>query len=140
MPASPLATLTEEEKSRVRYHLGVPQTDPVASVQLGFPASAQPAFLVEHAMELIPATAIATIRNVIARCDATDCGIFESQDRLVAKSVDEVDLNPDEAVLRRREYRFWVQKLADNLGVPYNAYAAAFQSGGPMPLNVPVFN
>ena len=134
------ATLTEEEKARVRYHLGIPQTDPVASIQLGFPASGQPAFLVEHALELIPATAISVIRTLIAKCDATDSGIFESQDRLVAKAVDEIDLNPEEGVLRRREYRFWVQKLADNLGVPYNAYAAAFQSGGPMPLNVSVFH
>ena len=136
----PTVTLTEEEKNRVRYHLGIPMTNPVASIQLGFPASAQPAFLVEHALELIPDTAIATIRTVLAKCDATDGGIFESQDRLVAKSVDEVDLNPDEAVLRRREYRYWVQKLADCLGVPYNAFAAAFQSGGPMPLNISVSN
>ena len=136
----PTATLTEEEKARIRYHLGIPQTFPVASIILGFPASAQPAFLVEHAMELIPDTAIAIIRAIVAKCDATDCGIFESQDRLVAKAVDEVDLNPDEAVLRRREYRYWVQKLADNLGVPLNAFAAAFQSGGPMPLNLSVSN
>ena len=131
-------TLTEEEKNRVRYHLGIPMTVAAASIILGFPASAQPAFLVEHALELIPSSAISTIRALIAKCESTDSGIFESQDRLVAKAVDEVDLNPDEAVLRRREYRYWVQKLADSLGVPYNAFAAAFQSGGPMPLNVPV--
>ena len=136
----PTVTLTEEEKNRVRYHLGIPMTSPAASIILGFPASAQPAFLVEHALELIPDSAISTIRAVIAKCDATDAGVFESQDRLVAKAVDEVDLNPDEAVLRRREYRFWVQRLADCLGVPLNAFAAAFQSGGPMPLNVPVSN
>ncbi len=136
----PTVTLTEEEKNRVRYHLGIPMTAPVASIQLGFPASAQPAFLVEHALELIPDTAVSIIRALIAKCDATDGGVYESQERLVAKSVDEVDLNPDEAVLRRREYRYWVQKLADALGVPYNAFAAAFQSGGPMPLNVPVSN
>jgi len=133
-------TLTEEEKNRVRYHLGIPMTFPVSSIQLGFPGSAQPAFLVEHALELIPESAISIIRAVISKCDATDCSIFESQDRLVAKAVDEVDLNPEEAVLRRREYRYWVQKLADCLGVPCNAFAAAFQSGGPMPLNVSVFH
>lgn len=136
----PTATLTEEEKNRVRYHLGIPMTSPAASIILGFPASAQPAFLVEHALELIPDTAISVIRTVLAKCDSTDSGVFESQERLVAKAVDEVDLNPDEAVLRRREYRYWVQKLADCLGVPYNAYAAAFQSGGQMPLNIPVSN
>ena len=28
--------------------------------------------------------------------------------------------------------------VAVNLGVPINAFASAFQSGGPMPLNIPV--
>ena len=136
----PTVTLTEEEKNRVRYHLGYPMIYPASAIILGVPASAQPAYLLEHSLELIPDTAISIIRTLIAKCDATDGGVFESQDRLVAKAVDEVDLNPDEAVLRRREYRYWVQKLADTLGAPINAYAAAFQSGGPMPLNISVSN
>jgi hypothetical protein len=133
------AVLTEEEKARIRYHLGYPQTDPVASIQLGVPRSSQPMFLVETQMNRIPDTAIALIRICVARCDATEQRIMECQERMAAKSVDEVDLNPDEPEMLRKEYRYWVQKLADNLGAPINAYASAWQAGA-QPLNVPVLH
>lgn len=134
----PNAVLSEEEKARVRYHLGYPQTDPISSIQLGVPGAGQPQFLVEGQLERIPESAIGIIRGIIARCDSTDQRILESQERLAAKSVDEVDLNPDEPNLLRQEYRFWVQKLADNIGAPINAYASAFQAGGRASLNIPV--
>lgn len=132
------AVLTEEEKARVRYHLGYPQTDPVASIQLGVPAAGQPQFTVELQMNRIPNSAIATIRSLVGRCDVTEQAIFDCQSRMVAKSVDEVDLNPEEANMLRTEYRYWVQKLSDNLGAPINAYASAFQIGGRLPLNISV--
>jgi hypothetical protein len=134
------AVLTEEEKARIRYHGGYLQIFPASAIILGVPAATQPAFLVESAMEHIPESAIAIIRTLVARCDATEANIFGSQTRMVAKSVDEIDLNPDEADQLRGEYRYWVQKLYDNLGAPINAYASAFQSGGRPPLNIPVFH
>ena len=134
------AILTEEEKARIRYHGGYLQINPAAAIILGFPAAAQPAFLVEQAMEHIPDTAIAIIRNLVAKCDITENNIMLAQTRMVAKSVDVIDLNPDEANQLRGEYRYWVQKLYDNLGAPINAYASAFQSGGRPPLNLSVVN
>ena len=134
----PTAILTEEEKARIRYHGGYLQITPASAIILGVPAATQPAFLVESAMEHIPDTAISIIRNLVAICDATERNIFESQRRMKVKSVDEIDLNPDEADQLRGEYRYWVQKLYDNLGCPINAYASAFQSGGRPPLNIPV--
>lgn len=135
-----LAVLTEEEKARIRYHLGYLQVMPASAIILGIPAASQPAFLVEQAMEHIPDNAIAIIRNLVAKCDITENNIMLAQTRMVARSVDEIDLNPDEADQLRGEYRYWVQKLSDNLGAPINAYASAFQSGGRMPLNISVAN
>jgi hypothetical protein len=136
----PTAVLTEEEKARIRYHGGYLLTSVASAIILGIPAARQPAFLVEQAMEHIPDTAIAIIRNLVAKCDITEDNIMQAQTRMVAKSVDEIDLNHDEADQLRGEYRYWVQKLYDNLGCPINAYASAFQSGGRPPINIPVFN
>jgi hypothetical protein len=135
----PNAVLTEEEKARIRYHLGYPQTDPVASIQLGVPRASQPMFLVEGQMNRIPESAIALVRRCTAFCDATELRILESQERLAARSVDEVDMNPTEPDDLRKEYRFWVQRLADVLGAPINPYAAAFTAGA-SPLNVNVIH
>jgi len=135
----PTAVLTEEEKARIRYHLGYIQTSPVASIQLGVPSASQPMFLLELQMNRIPDTAVAIIRSCTAKCDATEQRILDCQERMAAKSIDEIDLNPDEANMLRREYRYWVQKLADNLGAPINAFASAWQAGA-QPLNVPVLH
>ena len=135
----PNAVLTEEEKARIRYHFGYPQTDPVASIQLGVPSASQPMFLLELQMNRIPDTAVALIRSCVARCDATEQRILECQERMAAKSIDEIDLNGNEATMLRTEYRYWVQKLADNLGAPINAFASAWQAGA-QPLNVPMLH
>lgn len=135
----PNAILTEEEKARIRYHLGYPQTDPVASIQLGVPRASQPMFLVEGQMNRIPDSAIALVRRCVANCDATDQRILECQERMAARRADEIDLNENEADMLRKEYRFWVQRLADILGAPINPFAAAFTAGA-SPLNVPVLH
>lgn len=135
----PNAVLTEEEKARIRYHLGYPQTDPVASIQLGVPRASQPMFLVEGQMNRIPDTVIALVRRAVAYCDATDQRILECQERMAAKSVGEIDLNESEADMLRKEYRYWVQRLADIIGAPINPFAAAFTAGA-SPLNVPVIH
>lgn len=132
------AVLTEEEKNRIRYHGGYLLTDPASAIILGIPAATQPAFLVEQALNHIPDSAVAIIRNLVAKCDITENNILSAQSRMVARSVDEVDLNPEEADQLRGEYRFWVQKLYDTLGAPLNAYASLYQSGGKMPLNIPI--
>lgn len=135
----PNAVLTEEEKARIRYHLGYPQTDPVASIQLGVPRASQPMFLVEGQMNRIPEAVIALVRRCMAYCDATDQRILECQERMAAKSVGEIDLNEAEADMLRKEYRYWVQRLADIIGAPINPFAAAFTAGA-SPLNVPVIH
>jgi hypothetical protein len=138
MTVPALATLTEEEKARIRHHFGVPQTYPISDIQLGVPAAAQPMFILERQMNVIPNSAIAIIREDVAKCDTTEAELFQAQRRLKAKSVDSVDLNPDECDQRRAEYRYWVTKLGDDLGAPINAFSAAFRTGGGMPLNIPV--
>ena len=96
-------------------------------------------FLLETQMNRIPDTAVALIRSCVARCDATEQRILECQERMAAKSIDEIDLNGNEATMLRTEYRYWVQKLADNLGAPINAFASAWQAGA-QPLNVPMLH
>ena len=56
-----------------------------------------------------------------------------------AKSVDEIELQPEEALMLRREYKTWACSLADLLGCPINAYSEKFSSGfGMSPINVAV--
>lgn len=131
--------LTNEEKARIRYHLGYPQTDPVTSIQLGLPRASQTAYVVEGQMDRIPDHAIAIIRNIVAILDGIDARLIDALDRLAAKSTSDLDLNPEECDKLRKEYAAWALTLADNLGAPINRFASKFQSGG-MPINIPVIH
>jgi hypothetical protein len=129
--------LTDEEKARIRYHFGYPQTNPVASIQLGVPRASQPMFLLEGQLERIPPSAIGIIRDLVTKCDYTEQQIFEGQEYVPASSVGEVDIDDKFINKLQTSYRYWVQRLADTIGAPLNPFAAAFQAGG-MPLNVPI--
>ena len=133
------ALLTDEEKARIRYHLGYPQTEPVSSIQLGAPAFGQTMFMVESAMERIPVAAIGFIRQLVQILDRTEANIIDAQDFLVASAAGEVDINKDHIEQLRTEYARWAQKLADNLGAPINQFAAAFR-GSVNSINIPVIH
>ena len=128
---------TEEEKARIRYHLGYLQSDLVFSTMLGVNALAQPQFLVEGMMNRMPDTAVMLVRNLVGKCDVTEQQMFEGQEYLVAKSVERVEINENQIDKLMERYRYWVQKLADQFGVPINAYSAAFTAGAGMQLNSP---
>lgn len=137
----PIAVLSEQEKARIRYHLGYLNITPAAAIQLGFPAASQTQFLVESAMNKIPDTAIGQIRQKVAILDGVEAKLVESQDRLAASSLGELTIREGEPDLLDKEYYRWACRLADDLGVPLNIYSERFRNGGggAAPMNVPVY-
>lgn len=132
------AVLTEEEKNRIRHHLGYLVTEPASSIQLGYPRASQPQFLVELSMNRIPEQAVGQIRRYVGILDKTEDRLFEAQERLAASALGEITLREDETDQLEREYARWARRLADDLGVPLNIYSERFRSGGMMPINIPV--
>lgn len=128
------AILTEQEKNRIRHHCGYLVVNPVSSIQLGVPRASQPQFLVELAMNSIPDTAIGQIRRWIAILDGIEEQMIDANGRLVAKKVGNIDLNENEHSALAAQYNKWAQVLADDLGIPLNAYSERFR-GGPGSIN-----
>lgn len=123
------AVLTDEEKARIKYHLGYPQTDPVSSIVLGQRAFGQTSFMVDSAMDRIPTSVIGIVRQLVQILDLTEANIIDAQSFLVASAAGEVDINPNHIPNLEEQYAKWAKKLADTLGCPVNQYAAAFQGG-----------
>ena len=136
------ALFSEEEKNRIRHHLGYLVTEPVSSIQLGFPRASQSMFLVEASMNRVPEAAAGQIRQYVAILDGIEAQLIEGQLYLVASKLGEIDIRPDHLDRLAGEYKRWAQVLADDLGVPLNAYSERFRmsGGGPMPLNMRVSN
>lgn len=131
------ALISETEKHKVRYHLGYLSPNPVVSIQLGVPRASQPMFLVESAMNNLPEEAVGNVRRIIVIMDGIEERLIQAQDRLAAKSVGNITMNPTEPADLEKEYFRWAMRLADFLGVPINAYCHRFRgSSGSLNLSV----
>lgn len=136
-----MAALTDEEKERVRYHLGYPTVQLVGSVQFGLPRPLQTAFILESSMASLIATAIDRVRRYLQILDDIECKLVDAQCRLAAKQLGEITLRDDEPDKLEHEYWRWASRLADILGVPLYYYSNRFKGqSGVAAGNIPVSN
>lgn len=130
---------TDEEKQRIRYHLGYPSVQPAAALTYGIPKPIQTLFLVESAMNLILPVAQDKVRSLLNTLDTIECRLQDAQTRMAAQSIDTLTMRKDEADSLEAEYRRWANRLADVMGVPLYAYSLRFQrSGGTYAGSIPV--
>ena len=80
--------LNDQEKERVRYHLGYLGVQGAASIQFGIPRPLQPVFLVEQAMNNLIEATVPRVRRVLRIMDDTETRLEEAQIRLAAKKLD----------------------------------------------------
>lgn len=121
---------TDEEKQRIRYHLGYPSVQPAAALTYGMPKPLQTLFLVESAMNLILPVAEDKVRSLLTTLDTIECRLQDAQTRMAATSVDNLTMRKDETDALEGEYRRWANRLADLMGVPLYAYSLRFHRGG----------
>jgi hypothetical protein len=125
---------TEQQKGRVLHHLGYPNWSMLSNgIQLGFPAGAQPLFLVEQAFKLLTPDGEAEVANDICECDAIECQLTDARSRFRALEIGELKLNPHEPRQLRQELFWWRNKLSDDLGVapnPRSMMALSGEAGG----------
>lgn len=127
---------SESEKSRIRRLLSYPSWVSLAqSVQLGYPAASQPAFLVDDAFHRLTPEAEQLTRKDLAECECIESQISDARSRLKATRLGELELNPNELKQLRYELLWWTTRLADDLGVvpdPYSQmiYQALNNQGG----------
>lgn len=124
----------------MRYHLGYLIADPVLTIQLGVPAVSQTGFLIEAAMDRIPASAAGMIRRMLGVLDGIEEKMLEAVDRLAARELGEITLNPDEPDALEKEHDRWARRLANLLGVPLNPFSLSPLEAGKRSLSGPVIH
>lgn len=129
--SSMAVVLTNDEKSRIRYYLGYPQTAPLAaSIQLGIPRPTATGFLLEEAMSLLQEQgALDNVRRILAILGEIECTLVASVTSLVASELGEMKLHPGKdrghyaTDLFEREVSRWTDRLAEIFAVPRYAYS-----------------
>ena len=101
-----------------------------ASIQLGFPAGSQPLFLVEDAFQRLTEGGESSVRRDLCECESIENQISDARSRFKATKLGNLTVNHQETTLLRREMDYWVLRLASDLGVVQNPYAAfEYQNG-----------
>lgn len=120
----PLPTLlTDEEKVRVRHHLGFLNVQEAYTFVLGTPAGVETQFVIEGSMNRLLPAALPLVRELLAKCDATEAQRFEDQEVLVATKVGSIDLaGSKEQDGLVRNYGYWRESLANVFGAYTNPY------------------
>ena len=126
--------LTEEEKARVRTHLGFPGTSNPSVYMFGQVINVQGSFLVESAMDHLMEHSASRVRQLLGVCDGLEQKMIKAACYLTVESVGDIKMRPNKGGesatdALRREYVYWAERLADELGVPYYPYASHFKGG-----------
>lgn len=115
---------TDSEKARIKRLLSYPDWRALAqSIQLGYPAASQPAFLVDDAFHRLTPEAEQLTRKDLAECECIESQISDARTRLRARRMGELELNPAEIKQLRHELLWWTTRLADDLGVVPDPYS-----------------
>lgn len=131
--------LTDSEKERVRYHLGYLEVQGAASIQFGIPRPLQTLFLVETALNQLIENAVPRVRRVLRVMDNVEEKLIDSQDRLAAKQLDNLQLRDNEPDMLEKEYTRWGWRLADIFGVPIYPYSNRYRmNAGTVAGSIPV--
>ena len=122
--------LTEEERQKVRYHLGYMSVTAAVQITYGVAKPAQTLFLVELAMNNLMPVAVDKVRQIVGILDGIECRLVDAQERLAASAIEQLKMRADETDALEREYYRWGGRLADLLGVPFYAYSNRYKQGG----------
>lgn len=128
---------SNEEKVRIRHHLGYLNVGAAATFVLGAPAAVETTFIIESAMDKVLPAAETLVRELVAKCDAVEAQMMENQELLAVTQVDEIGVRQDEFQALLHRYHYWRNGLANVLGVYPNPFDKRFV-GGAGALNVPV--
>lgn len=121
-----MSALNEQEKVKVRHHLGFLNVQDAQTFVLGTPASVETQFIIEGAMNRVLEAAVPEVRRHIQILDGIEDQKIQNLELLQITSLGEIAVNstgPDrEQVQLEQQYDYWVAALANLLGCYRNPF------------------
>lgn len=128
--------LTEDEKVKIRMHLGYLNVSEAYTFVLGTPAGVETQFIIEGAMNRVLDAALYQVRRHIQILDTIQEQKITDLELLAVNKVGEIDVRADEQSALDDQYDYWKQSLSNLLGVYPNPWDKR-NSGG---INIPVMS
>lgn len=114
----------DEEKARIKHFLSYPDwSSTAASIQMGYPAASQVAFLVDDSFHRLTPGGELSVRRNLCECESIERQMSAARARFKAAKLGKLEHNQRETDNLRDELKYWVQRLASDLGVQTNPYS-----------------
>lgn len=130
--------LSEDEKARIRYHLGYPAMSSVQTFIGGFPASIQTNFLLEGNMDKVQATSLSYVRATLTKLDAAAEQMFGDMELMAINRIDTIEVNQKEQQQLEAKYNWYRCELANYFCTIPNPFDQRFMNRSGGGINVPV--
>ncbi len=117
-----MASLTNEEKVKLRAHLGYLNVSAASTFQLGIPAGVQTQFMIEGAWEKVLPEAVPLLRILLCRCDDIEREVYGGIDLASVTKTGAIEVNPDRLKELGKYYRLAQQGIANLLGICPNPF------------------
>lgn len=114
--------LTDQEKVKIRHHLGYLNVGEAYTFVLGMPAGVETQFVIEGAMDRVLEAALPELRRQLQILDSIEEQMIADHELLAVNKIGEIELRNDEQESLDRRYDRWRQSIANMLGVNSNPY------------------
>lgn len=119
---------SEQEKVRIRHHLGYLNVSTMQTFSLGVPTAIETQFLIEGAMNRVLVQAEQEARRLVGVLDTIEAQMVGDLELLAVRKIGEIEVNPDEQGKLKQQYRHWQGTLGNLLGIPPNPYDQRFMN------------
>lgn len=130
--------LTEEEKVKVRHHLGYLNVGAAQTFVLGVPAGVETQFMIEGAMDRVNPAALGEVRRILAVLSQLEDQAIGDAELLMVSKVGSIDIRPDELKRVWEQYLIHRDALANLLGTYPNPFDRRFSGGAAGGINTTV--
>jgi hypothetical protein len=126
---------SDDEKARIRYHLGYANVTFAFTFVLGVYAKIPFQSIVEGAMTQALPEIESQVRLLLQRLDQTEAQMFDNQELLAIDGIGSIQIRKDGQPKTRDQYAYWAAALGNIFNVEPNPYDQRFMGNG---INVPV--
>jgi|TARA_Y100000034_G_scaffold121294_1_gene165329 hypothetical protein len=121
---------TDEEKVRIRHHLGYLNVQRAQTFVLGVPAGVQTQFIIEGAMDRVLIEAEPEARRLIAVLDTLESQLICDLELLAVDKVGEIIIRKTEMKELWKQYQKWQGALSNIMGIYPNPFDKRFEGIG----------
>jgi hypothetical protein len=131
--------MTEDEKVRIRAHMGYVNVSEVQTFVMGIPAALQTQFMIEGALNRIMPQAEGLARQYLCQMDDVIQKLFGGVDLADVVKTGNIEVNQKRLSELAKYYRIAQESMGNLLGVPPNPFdLRQWISTGSGGINVPV--